>query len=62
MDWAFLASVGAPRGVVLIMWVRRVVEKMEEYIREYIVVSICSFTSVEDNYVGLCWYLSAKLR
>ncbi|KAG6652322.1 hypothetical protein CIPAW_06G176400 [Carya illinoinensis] len=60
VDWAYLASNGVSRGV-LVIWDRRVVEKMEEFIREYTVA--CSFRSVEDNfmwaffYVGFCWYL-----
>lgn len=46
MDWAFLAS-DETSGGVLITWDRWVVEKLEEFIKNYTIA--CSFRSVEDN-------------
>ncbi|KAF5467563.1 hypothetical protein F2P56_017374 [Juglans regia] len=48
VDWVYLASSGASGGVV-IMWDRRVVEKVEEYIGRYMVA--CSFKSVSDDFL-----------
>lgn len=47
VDWVFLPSVAASGGV-LVMWDRRVVDKMKEFIREHTVA--CSFRNVEDNF------------
>lgn len=47
-DWAYLASNGASGGIH-VMWDKRVVEKMEEFVGEYIVA--CSFKSVAYNFV-----------
>lgn len=46
MDRVYLASIGAAGGVV-VMWDRRVVEKMEDFIEMHLVA--CSFKSVLDN-------------
>ncbi|KAG2679693.1 hypothetical protein I3760_11G063600 [Carya illinoinensis] len=48
MDWVFMASNGASGGV-LVMWDRRVVEKMKEFIGLYLVA--CFFKSVTDNFL-----------
>lgn len=48
MDWAYLASKGVSRGALL-MCEKRIVEKLEKFIREYTVA--CSFKSVEDNFL-----------
>ena len=50
MDWCYSSSTGASRRV-LVMWDRRVVEKIEKCIGEYIVAS--SFRNVEDGFSGL---------
>ena len=47
MDWACLGSVGASGGI-LVMWDRRVVEKVEEAIGQYSVS--CKFQNVEDQF------------
>ena len=47
-DWVYLASNGASGGI-LVMWDKRVVEKMEEFVGEYTVA--CSFKMVEDNFL-----------
>ncbi|KAG2666855.1 hypothetical protein I3760_15G085500 [Carya illinoinensis] len=47
VDWAYL-TVGGASGGVLVMWDRRVVERMEDFIGKYTVA--CSFRSVEDNF------------
>ncbi|KAG6660373.1 hypothetical protein CIPAW_03G101600 [Carya illinoinensis] len=44
VDWVYLASNGASDGI-LVMWDKRVMEKMEEYI------VACSFKMVEDNFM-----------
>ncbi|KAG6659987.1 hypothetical protein CIPAW_03G074300 [Carya illinoinensis] len=48
VDWVYLASNGAS-GEVVVMWDRRVVEKLEEFIGRYTVA--CSFKSVSDNFL-----------
>ncbi|KAG2711493.1 hypothetical protein I3760_04G079300 [Carya illinoinensis] len=48
VDWSFLASNGASGGVV-VMWDRRVVEKVEDCIGQYSVA--CSFKCVSDNFL-----------
>ena len=48
VDWVYLASLGASGGVV-VMWDRRVVEKVEEYIGRYMVA--CSFKCVLDDFL-----------
>lgn len=48
MDWVFLVSVEASGGV-LVMWDRRLVEKLQEFVGDYTVA--CSFRSVEDNFL-----------
>jgi exonuclease III len=47
VDWCYSASRGAP-GSILLMWDRRVVEKIEEYVGEFSVA--CSFRNVEDGF------------
>ncbi|KAG6667876.1 hypothetical protein CIPAW_01G131400 [Carya illinoinensis] len=47
-DWVFLASNGASGGVV-VMWDRRVVEKEEDFIGQYMVA--CSFKCVSNNFL-----------
>jgi endonuclease/exonuclease/phosphatase family metal-dependent hydrolase len=47
VDWCYLASRGAS-GSILIMWDRRIVEKIEVYVGEFVVA--CSFRSVADNF------------
>jgi hypothetical protein len=47
VDWCYLASCGASGGI-LIMWDRRIVEKIEVYVGEFVVA--CSFRSVADNF------------
>ena len=46
-DWCYLGSSGTPGGILL-MWDRRVVEKVEDCVRRFIVV--CSFWSVSDKF------------
>jgi len=46
VDWCYLASRGACGGI-LIMWDRRIVEKMDVYVGEFVVA--CSFRSVADD-------------
>jgi hypothetical protein len=46
-DWCHLGSQGASRGILL-MWDRRVVEKLEVCEGRFIIA--CSFRSVEDNF------------
>lgn len=46
MDWIFLASDGASGGM-LVMWYKRVVDKLKAFIQDYKVA--CSSRSVEDN-------------
>ncbi|KAG6637440.1 hypothetical protein CIPAW_11G178800, partial [Carya illinoinensis] len=48
VDWVYLASNGASGGI-LVMWDKRVVVKMEEFIGDYTVA--CSFEMVEDNFL-----------
>lgn len=48
VDWVYMASNGALGGVV-VMWDRRVVEKMKEFIGRYTVA--CSFKSVSKNFL-----------
>ncbi|KAG6649501.1 hypothetical protein CIPAW_07G216700 [Carya illinoinensis] len=48
VDWAYLASDGDSGGV-LVMWDRRMMEKIEEFIGEFTLA--CSFKSVEDNFL-----------
>ncbi|KAG6638248.1 hypothetical protein CIPAW_10G022700 [Carya illinoinensis] len=43
VDWAYLASNGASGGV-LVLWDRRVVEKIDEFIGQYMIA--CSFKCV----------------
>jgi exonuclease III len=47
VDWAVIGSVGASGGI-LVMWDRRVVEKVEEAIGQYSVS--CKFQNVEDQF------------
>lgn len=47
MDWYCLNSRGASSGVLL-MWDRRVVEKIEECVGKFNVV--CSFINVDDHF------------
>ncbi|KAG6652145.1 hypothetical protein CIPAW_06G163400 [Carya illinoinensis] len=48
VNWVYLASNGASGGI-LVMWDKRVVVKMEEFVRDYTVA--CSFEMVEDNFL-----------
>ncbi|KAF5461862.1 hypothetical protein F2P56_017925 [Juglans regia] len=48
VDWVYLASSRASGGVIM-MWDRRVVEKVNDYIRRYMVA--CSFRSVADGFL-----------
>ncbi|KAF5471907.1 hypothetical protein F2P56_008670 [Juglans regia] len=48
VDWVYLASSGASGGIV-VMWDRRMVEKVEDYIGRYMVA--CSFKSVLDGFM-----------
>jgi len=47
VDWCYLASRGASGGI-LIMWDRRIVEKMDVYVGEFVVAY--SFISVADDF------------
>lgn len=47
VDWCYLASRGASGGI-LIMWDRRIVEKIDVYVGEFVVA--CSFRGVADNF------------
>jgi len=47
VDWCYLASCGASGGI-LILWDRRIVEKLDEYVGEFVVA--CSFRSVADDF------------
>jgi hypothetical protein len=46
VDWIYLESTGASRGILL-MWDRRVVEKIEECVGRFVVA--CVFRSVIEN-------------
>jgi hypothetical protein len=46
LDWCYLPSSGASGGILL-MWDRRVKEKIEVCVGEYVVP--CSFRNIEDN-------------
>lgn len=48
MDWVYMASIGASRGMLL-MWDRRVAEKIEDFVGSYSVA--CSFKSVSDDFL-----------
>jgi len=47
IDWCYLASCGV-FGDILIMWDRRIVEKIDVYVGEFVVA--CSFRSVADDF------------
>jgi len=47
VDWCYLASCGASCGILL-MWDMRLVEKIEEYVGEFVLA--CSFRSVADDF------------
>jgi exonuclease III len=46
MDWCYLRSQGASRGIML-MWDKRVVKKLKVCVGYFIIA--CSFRSVSDN-------------
>ncbi|KAG6650389.1 hypothetical protein CIPAW_06G040000 [Carya illinoinensis] len=48
VDWAFLASNGVSGGVV-VMWDRRMVVRMKDFVGHYMVA--CSFKCVSDNFL-----------
>ena len=48
VDWSYLGSCGASRGV-LVMWDTRVENKMEETVERFSVS--CKFTSVSNQFV-----------
>ncbi len=48
VDWAYLGSVGAFGGI-LVLWDRRVMEKVEEAVGQFSVS--CKFQNVEDQFV-----------
>ncbi|KAG6632746.1 hypothetical protein CIPAW_13G179800 [Carya illinoinensis] len=50
--WTTLDSKGASRGI-LVMWDKRAVNLVEEYVREFLVA--CSFTNVDN---GFCWHFA----
>jgi hypothetical protein len=51
MDWAYLGSVGAAEGI-LVMWDKRVAEKVEEAEEAVGRFSVsCKFRNVEDQFV-----------
>jgi len=58
VDWCYLGANGASGGILL-MWDRRVVEKVEECIGRYTVA--CSLRNTGDNFVwafgGVCTVL-----
>lgn len=47
MDWSYLGSRGAYGGILL-MWDKRVVEKIEDCVGNFMVA--CSFRSVSDSF------------
>jgi len=47
VDWCYLAFRGASGGILL-MWDRRIVEKIDVYVGEFVVA--CSFRSVADDF------------
>jgi exonuclease III len=47
VDWVYLGSRKASGGILL-MWDRKVVEKIEEYVGRYVVA--CAFRSVSVNF------------
>jgi hypothetical protein len=53
VDWCCLDSRGASGGVLL-MWYRRVVEKINEFVGGYSMA--ITFRNVEDH-LGFCWCL-----
>ncbi|KAG2688583.1 hypothetical protein I3760_09G102600 [Carya illinoinensis] len=48
VDWVYLASNGASGGI-LVIWDKRVMEKIEEFVGDYTVA--CSFKMVEDDFL-----------
>jgi len=48
-DWCYLPSSGASGGILL-MWDRRVVEKLEAHVGAYVVA--CSFRNCADNFTS----------
>ncbi|KAG2705942.1 hypothetical protein I3760_05G081100, partial [Carya illinoinensis] len=48
VDWVYLAAKGASGGI-LVMWDRRVMEKIEEFVGVYSVA--CSFRSMADDFM-----------
>jgi hypothetical protein len=46
-DWCYLASCGASGGM-LIMWDKRIVEKIDGFVGEFVLA--CSFRSVVDDF------------
>ena len=55
IDWLYLGSEGASGGILL-MWDTRVVEKLEEAVRNFSI--LCSFKNVSDHFewafTGIC--------
>ena len=49
VDWVYLSSIGTSSGI-LVMWDRRVVEKLEEAVGDFSVS--CRFRNVGDNFEG----------
>jgi hypothetical protein len=47
VDWCFVPSLGASGGILL-MWDKRVVNRMEVDVGDYVVA--CSFKNVDDGY------------
>jgi len=47
-DWCYLPSSGASGGILL-MWDRRLVEKLEAHVGEYVVA--CNFRNCADNFI-----------
>ena len=47
VDWVYLGSVGTAEGI-LVMWDKRVVEKVEEVVGQFSVS--CKFQNVEDQF------------
>ena len=54
VDWIYLGARGVSRGILL-MWDRRVVEKIEDCVRKFVVA--CMFKSVIEN----CEWAFAKV-
>jgi hypothetical protein len=59
VDWCYMGASGA-LGEILLMWDRRVVQKVEEYVGRYIVA--CSLRNTNDNFCMAVWVGGVTVR